>query len=270
MDVGKVEGPVEGIAPIMYSSILNKKVIPRPRVVELGAEFIVPEEHAHNWNLLREKIERGDDFSHFLSKDHTVWNKVDFLLICGNIYHLHLTSRRGVGSNKELIFGIFGDEKFYAISFGDHHSVYQISDLYEKAELGWPGKFFRKAEAQSDRGDFDKRMVNDPECHMNLFTPAGKMSGHQRSYLTTLSSGNAEIRNVSLELWNAFENEKRYLIKLEDRLSDKYGYLADQKLAIDLVARRYKIFVGSKFHSYDFSKDVTISGMVSYFFKLTA
>jgi hypothetical protein len=269
LDLEEIEGPVKGIAPIVYSSILNKKVMPRPRVIELGADFIVPKEHARNWALLREKIELGEDLSPFLSKDHIVWHKVDFLLSCSNIYHMHLTTKRGVGTNKELIFGVFDDKRFYAIHFGDHHSIYQIDDLYEKAESSWPGQLFRKAEVESDGGYFDKRMVNDPDHHMNLLKPAGKMSGHQRSHLITLFDGDAEIRNISFELWCAFDNEVEYLVELEDKLSNKHGYLADQKLKINFGSRRYKVTVGSKYYFFDFSKNVTISGVIAAFCKGT-
>ncbi|ROL66616.1 hypothetical protein [Pseudomonas vranovensis] len=268
LDLEEIEGPVKGIAPIVYSSILNKKVSPRPRTIEIAKDFIVPEVHAHNWAKLREKIELGEDLSPFLSKDHIVWHKVDFLLACSNIYHIHLTTRRGGGTNKELIFGVFDDQKFYAITFGDHHSIYQIDDLYEKAESSWPGQLFRKAEAETDGGYFDKRMVNNPDHHMNLLKPAGKMSGHQRSHLITLFDGDAEIRNISFELWCAFDNEVEYLVKLEDKLATKHGYLADQNLKIDFGSRRYKVSAGSKCYLFNFSQSLTISGVVADFGKV--
>lgn len=269
LNLDQIEGGVKGLAPIGYSSILRKKVPLRPRKVELGLDFIVPDEHACNWALLSERIERGDDLSPYLSKEHTAWEKVDFLLACSNIHHLHLTTRRGVGTNKELIFGIFDEETFYAIHFGDHHSIYEIDDLYRKAETSWPEQLFRKAEIEDNEGYFDKRMVNDPAHHMNLLKPAGKMSGHQRSHLITLYDNDAEIKNISFELWCAFQNEVEHLVKLENKLVDKHGYLADQRLVIDLVNRRYEVSVSTKRYRYDFAPSVTISGIVADFYNGT-
>ncbi|UNT12253.1 hypothetical protein [Pseudomonas sp. I3-I5] len=265
LDLDEIQGSVKGMAPIVYSTILSKKISPRPRLIEYGKDFIVPKEHEPNWNLIREKIHRGEDLSPYLSKDHIIWQKVDFLLSCSNIFHMHLTSRRGVGTNKELVFGVFTDEKFYAINFGDHHTIYQIKELYMKAEASWPGQLFRKAEVESNESYFDKRMVNDPEHHMNILQPAGTMAGHQRSHLITLLDGDAEIRNVSLELWIAFDNEVRHLVELENKLSNKHGYLADQRLKIDFARRRYIVTSGSKRYLFDFPKNITISKIVAQF-----
>ncbi|WP_162885103.1 hypothetical protein [Pseudomonas syringae] len=266
LDLGVIEGTTKGIAPIVYSSILNKKVSARPRIVEVSADFFVPPEHAESWDFLRDKIERGDDLSPYLSKDHKFWSKADFLLYCSNIHHIHLTTRRGVGTNVELVYGVFADSKFYAIHFGDHHDIYKIGTLYEKAEASWPGQLFRYADDGSQEHFYDKRMVNDPSRHMNLLRPAGKMSGHQRTHLISLTDGDSEISNVPLELWFAFDNEVAYLTTLEDRLSGKHGYLAQLKLNIDFEMRRYKIESGGfQRYLYGFSKDVTISSTVAKF-----
>ncbi|MFV3314378.1 hypothetical protein [Pseudomonas sp. NY15374] len=134
-----------------------------------------------------------------------------------------------------------------------------------KAESSWPGQLFRKAELESNESHFDKRMVNDPEHHMNILQPAGTMAGHQRSHLITLLDGDAEIRNVSLELWTAFDNEVRHLVELENKLSNKHGYLADQRLKIDFARRRYIVTSGSKQYLFDFPKNITISKIVAEF-----
>ncbi|HGN2666795.1 hypothetical protein N7414_30535 [Pseudomonas sp. GD04087] len=268
LDLEVVEGTARGIAPIVYASILNKKVSARPRQVEIAATFDVPPEYARTWNALRAKIEQGDDLSAYLSKDHTNWSKADFLLYCSNIHHIHLTTRRGVGTNDELVYGIFKDDKFFAIHFGGHRDIYRIEDFYAIAEDSWPGQLFKTADDGAGSSFYERRMVTDPTRHMNILKPAGHMAGHQRTHLISLTDGEAEIKNVALEVWLVFSNEVDYLTELEDRFSKKYGYLAQLKLHIDFDRQRYIVISeGVRRYVFEFPKKaLTVSKTVAKFF----
>jgi hypothetical protein len=268
LDLNAIEGSTKGIAPIVYASILNKKVSSRPRRVEMAAAFDVPPEYANIWNALRAKIERGDDLSAYLSKDHTNWSKADFLLYCSNIHHIHLTTRRGVGTNDELVYGVFKDNQFFAIHFGGHRDIYRIEDFYAIAEESWPGQLFKTAEDGAGSSFYERRMVTDPSRHMNLLKPAGHMAGHQRTHFISLKDGEVEIKNVAFEAWLGFDNEVAYLTGLEDRLFEKYGYLAQLKLHIDFKRQRYKVIsAGVQSYVFDFPrKTLTISKVAAKFF----
>lgn len=268
LDLDAVDGTTNGVAPIVYASILNKKVSARPRQVEIAAAFDVPLQYAKTWSALRAQIERGDDLSAYLSRDHTNWSKADFLLYCSNIHHIHLTTRRGVGTNDELVYGIFKDNKFFAIHFGGHRDIYRIEDFYAIAEDSWPGQLFKTAEDSAGSSFYERRMVTDPTRHMNLLKPAGQMAGHQRTHLISLTDGETEIKNVAFEAWLCFENEVVYLTGLEDRLSRKYGYLAQLKLHIDFERQQYKVIAeGVRSYVFGFSREtLTISKIAARFF----
>ncbi|GLZ84362.1 hypothetical protein Pres01_04130 [Metapseudomonas resinovorans] len=90
---------------------------------------------------------------------------------------------------------------------------------------------------------------------MSLLKPAGHMAGHQRTHLISLTDGETEIKNVAFEAWLGFDNEVVYLTGLEDRLSKKYGYLAQLTLHIDFDRQRYKVIsAGVRSYVFDFPR----------------
>jgi hypothetical protein len=267
LDLERIGQGDKSMAPIVYVSIINKRVSARPRTVEIAGEFIVPDTHADKWLNLKRLIEDGSDLSPYLSRDKDSWDKADYLLYCSNLHHLHLATRRGVGTEKELIFGIFTNEKFHAVHFGDHHDAYQIDTLVGKAELSWPGQLFTIGEESATHNLYDKRLANDPRLQFNLITPSGKLAGHQRTNLISLSDdkGN-EIKNVPFQAWAAFDNEVLYLCDLERKLSAKHGYMAHMNLSINFKRKLYRVSVSGKNYEYKYPNMVTASSLTSSFY----
>ncbi len=253
------------LSPLILASLLNKKPTTRKRTVKQSTKFIIPEEHQGSWDALREKIELGKDFTSFLSRDIGDWIKADFLLFCSGVHHIHIATRRGVGTGKELIFGVFTDDTFYAILFGDHHDIYKPELLISTAEDNWPGILFRLSDKVYESGFYNKRIANDPKSHANIIKPAGYLDGHQHTSLITLSHNDKEIRNVPLSSFIAQENEMEFLRKIEDKLAKKHGPLTTLKLSIDFKRRKYEIKASgaNQPYIYNFPKEITCSKIVA-------
>lgn len=60
---------------------------------------------------------------------------------------------------------------------------------------------------------------------------------------------------MAFEAWLGFDNEVVYLTGLEDRLFEKYGYLAQLKLHIDFKRQRYKVASPAGVQSYVLIKE---------------
>lgn len=256
---------IKELSPLILASLLNKIPTRRKRTVKQSKKFIIPAEHRNSWGALMGKIESGEDFTSYLSRDIGDWIKADFLLFCSGIHHIHITTKRGVGTGKELIFGVFTDDIFYAILFGDHHDTYSPDLLISIAEESWPGLLFRLSDTIHEHGFYNKRIANDPESHLNILKPVGYLDGHQHTTLMTLSHNNREIRNVPLSSFIAQQNEMEFLRKIEDKLTQKHGALATMRLSIDFEERKYKVKVSglNQPYIYKFPKEITCSKIVA-------
>lgn len=227
------------ISPIIYVSILNKLIKPMPRRAVLSDNFSIPENRRKDWDSLKEEIESGSDLTKYLSKDVTDWNKADFFLFTFGIYHMHLTSKNGVGTNKELLYFVPKDDAMYIILCGDHRELYTPAELIDIAEENWAGVLFNLSELKSNDYFYTKRLANDPDSHFNLVNPAGRLNGVQHSVITSISQD--DLKNVPYRALACYNNEVKFLEKLEDDLVKKYGGDIDLNLDIDFKNRRYVI-----------------------------
>ncbi|OMO22527.1 hypothetical protein [Vibrio lentus] len=248
------------ISPIVYLSILNKKVASGAKKVITSPDFHVPDEYVENWNQLRSAIETGEDISQYMGRGTNDWLKADFLLFSCNIFHLHLTSRKGKSSNKELVFGVFTDDKFYALYFGDHNDVFSAKKFVDLAQKHWPNEILSFADEQGS-DTYNPRLALDPKSHFNLVKPAGSLNGHQHTVLTTMTNGSDQVRNVPLHLLIQYNNEVKYLNSIEDKLAGRIKADVEVSLTIDLVRQEYRIKAKGHYvpYVYPFSKMVTCS-----------
>ena len=248
------------ISPIVYLSILNKKVSKEPKKVLCCSEFKVPEQHMENWNKLKFAIENGDDISHYMGRGTENWLKADFLLFSCNVYHLHLTSRKGKSSNKELIFGVFKDDKFYALYFGDHNDVFSAKTFVDIVQKHWPNEVLAFSE-NSNSDIYNPKLASDPKSHFNLVNPAGSLDGHQHTVLTTMTDESGEIRNVPLHLLIQYNNEVNYLNSIENMLAGRIRADVEVALTVNFERQEYKVKAKGHYvpYIYPFPKMVTCS-----------
>lgn len=232
------------LAPIIYISILNKKISNTPREIVESKEFIVPAKYSEAWGKICSLIKSGQDISHFMSKDVIDWRKADYLLFSCNVSHMHFTSKKGRGTNNELIFGVMTKDTFYALFVGGHNDLYKPGELINIAEKNWPDTLFNLAE-KKEGNYYTKRLANNPNEQFNLATPGGMLSGHQHTNLVNLNEYG--IKNVPLKYVIAYNNEVDYLNEIEECFASKYGADVNLKLSVDLGNKRYKIKLGKSF-----------------------
>lgn len=245
LDVESINDYKLELSPLIYASLLNKRVTPKPRAVLESHEFSVPEKYQKDWGQLKKLIKEGGDIKKYQSKDIDDWRKVDYLLFSCNITHIHFTSKNGKGTNRELVFGIVTNDEFYALYVGDHNDLYKPELFYEIAESNWPGRLFQSGQGKASRDNYTKRLANDPSHHHNLIKPIGTLQGHQHTTLVGIENDN--LKNISLKSLIAYNNEVDYLNDLEEKLCRKFGYDIPLKLEVDLMRKRYKIRIQRPF-----------------------
>ncbi|MFT5716749.1 MAG: hypothetical protein ACI9T7_000927 [Oleiphilaceae bacterium] len=259
-----IEGYSTDISPIVYLSILNKKVSKIPKKIYECSDFIVPEEHLENWAKLKRAIENGDDISSYTGKGTENWIKADFLLFSCNVYHLHITSRKGKASNKELVFGVFKKDKFYALYFGDHNDLFSAKMFVDIANKHWPNEIFNPVE-KNGSNFYTPKLASDPSSHFNLINPAGSLNGHQHSNLITMKDESGDIRNVPQHLLFQYNNEVNYLNNIENKLAGRIRADVNMSLTVDFEQRLYIIKVKGHYtpYIYPFLESGTCSGTFS-------
>lgn len=194
------------------------------------------------------------------------WNKVDYLLFSCGITHLHFKTRNGRGIGDGLIFCVVNDECIYILSCGVHHDLYRPDDLVNIAETNWPGEVFGDVDEISKVENYNKRQANDPSLQYNMLKPLNVLSGPRHTVTATLNESDGEINHVPMLAFCAYENELKYLEKIENDFTEKYGLAVKLKMNIDFSKRKYLIKTGFPFqlpYEIDFSSDTTCSGLVS-------
>ena len=266
LNLSNLSGYKKEIAPIVYTSILNKKITPKPRRVILSEEFSVPSEFEQDWQCLKSKIESGQDVSMYMSKGLKKWNKTDYLLFSCNVVHLHFRSDGNRGILNELVFGVVDGDNFYALSVGGHEDLYRPDELLNIAESNWPGELFRTRDTNKIPVPYDRELALDQEKQFNQFVPLGVLDGPQHTTICTLMESDGEIKNVPIKSFCAYENELLFLKNIENKLAEKHGADIRLKLEVDFVERKYKVKlldVLSTPYKYSFSSWVSCSGIAS-------
>lgn len=243
LEISEISNYKRELSPIIYVSLLNKKISPKPRIVIISKEFVVPSKYVNEWINIKSSIESGEDINKYLSKENISWQKVDYLLFSCNITHMHFASRKGGGINNELIFGVATDKEFYVLFVGGHDYLYKPDFLFDIAESNWPDKLFNKTESISS-SIYSERQANDPNMQFNLISPIGKLSGHQHTTLVRLQENDGFIQNVPLKSLIAYNNEVKYLNAVENELASTHGESIKLSLYIDFEKKCYRIKPG--------------------------
>jgi hypothetical protein len=129
--------------PFIYGNAIARRIEPRKRQVVLSSEFSCPSDLQIGWNVLKKKIEDGEDISAHLSLRIQNAEDTDRMLFEWGIYHLHL----GVGLHPKnpdfqertgpVLFGIPSLETFYVIGVYGHKSWSELA-VMERVHKNWP------------------------------------------------------------------------------------------------------------------------------------
>lgn len=231
--------------PLILCSILNRKVINKPRRVFISNEF---DESISNWDIIKNMIENGEDIHPFMSKQLKVWEKNDFLLFFSGISHIHLIKNEQGGIGDELVFGIFTHDAFYAIYLGNHKDLYNLDKFVEIIKKNnWLHLLGLLDLDDKVLNDFDRDLFkrNALKYKMNLISTAG-INQHQHSNLIDFELNNVNYKNLPLPVYFAYINEIEFIIKLEQVILQciRKGICSNRKyyLVINKNTSHYEIF----------------------------
>lgn len=107
-----------------YFNLINRLILPKPRKVLQSREFNCPNELKNSLNILKKKIEKGDNINQYLSKKILDLEYNDPLLNDWGIHHMHLgdlhEKEKFVNRTGPLLFVFFNEEYAYFINTYKH------------------------------------------------------------------------------------------------------------------------------------------------------
>lgn len=126
--------------PFVYFNIEQRLVENRQREIHISNHFSCPPELERGWEILKNKIESGQDIKPHLSKLVLKPTNKDSLLNDWRVHHFHLgeelqgefTKRTG-----PLLFAIVADNDFYAIDIFSH-GKWADDSIVEIIHENWP------------------------------------------------------------------------------------------------------------------------------------
>lgn len=108
---------------LKYFNVVRRRIEPKPRRVLVSQEFVCPNDHLAGINLIRQKVETGQDLTPHLNKIHRPGDP-DLLLSDWDIYHFHLgtsfTKSGYVERTGPLLFARVTSENFYMLDVVEH------------------------------------------------------------------------------------------------------------------------------------------------------
>jgi hypothetical protein len=124
-----------------YLNLTRRLISPAPRKVLLAREFTCPAELAQSFEVLRQKIESGDDLRPHLSRGFMNLDSHDMLLNDWGIHHLHLgiavQSDGFVERTGPVLFARFTATNAYLISVHEHGS-WSRQEFVKVLHHNWP------------------------------------------------------------------------------------------------------------------------------------
>ncbi|MEM4217102.1 MAG: hypothetical protein QXZ09_03680 [Candidatus Methanomethylicaceae archaeon] len=127
---------------IKFINFRKRRIDPKPRKVFISKELQCHKEHLGAFMKLKEKIERGENLTPYLSKGIKRLESYDKLLNDWGIHHLHLGSvwetESEISRTGPLLFAKVNEDAFYMIDIKEHGSWVDI-DLIEIIHNNWPG-----------------------------------------------------------------------------------------------------------------------------------
>ena len=132
-----------------YLNALFRRVKARPRKFHVSSQLTVPPDQQAGFDLLKEKVERGDDLTPHLSGLLANENFNDPLLNAWKIHHFHLGAHPHKNNSAlvertgPILLALVEPDDFYAIDIiahGKHGNpeVFYEQDLIETLHNNWP------------------------------------------------------------------------------------------------------------------------------------
>jgi hypothetical protein len=127
-----------------YFDSLRRWPAARPRRVWEADEFLCPPELTKGWEVLRNKVLKGEDLRPHLAREHSDLTHLDGLLNEWGIHHLHLGVKpyfkdsSFVDRTKQLLFALTTDDDFYAINVYPQHGDWETTEILESLHRNWP------------------------------------------------------------------------------------------------------------------------------------
>src|SRR5262252_3484154 len=112
--------------PVYFFETLARKIIVKSRVLKVADDFYCPPDAAAGWDILRDKVLRGDNLNSHLSTRHASLSNRDGLLAEWNVHHLHLGTNSHhanpfyVSRTHRLVFALIDNRTFHAIGVYEH------------------------------------------------------------------------------------------------------------------------------------------------------
>jgi len=126
-----------------YFDAQRRRIAAAPRTIEIADDLVCPPEHEAGWQILQEKVRRGEDINTHLSKRHASLLNPDGLLAEWGVHHFHLgvapdpKDTAYVGRTGPLLYALVNDRTFCAINVHTHQS-FEDSTILESIHRNWP------------------------------------------------------------------------------------------------------------------------------------
>ena len=126
---------------IYYFDSLRRRVIPRPRKIQIADTFQCPLPCLNGWMVLQKKVASGESIRPHLSKPHESLFNRDGLLNEWGIHHFHLgtcpdsNNIRYVERTGTVIFAYVTDDIFYAVNVYEHTNNHLKARASSKAYI---------------------------------------------------------------------------------------------------------------------------------------
>jgi hypothetical protein len=246
--------------PLVYFNAEQRLVEMQPRRIEYSDSFSCPDELKKGWEILKSKIEAGQDITPNLSKLVLEPNNTDSLLNDWGVHHFHLGEELDGNFIKRtgpLLFALVANESFYAIGVFTH-GEWANDTIVEAIHKNWP-EIITQYKIQDDielsynltpeeRLKFRKNEINSFfRCSDGtLYAPIG--GGNVTSGYNV--EGTIRMIQQKKHLNNLQEFLEKELPGLKNDL-EKQGYRGEEELEarLEITENRYIAF----FLDYNFS-----------------
>jgi len=242
----------ECLFPIVYICLKHRRIPPLQRNVLVSKETELKLSGHPKWNLLKSRIEKGEDINGYVSKNARKWYDSDYLLYSCNIYHIHLRATKGGGIGDDLIYAIVKDDSLYVIRYGNHHDIFLPGELIKDCENQWPGLHFKLDVDEDDSSTFldhafYKQNATDDKFKFNLIKPAGfidEVSGKKKFISNHANTAIVPFEhdehcwNLPLKCVMAFTYEDQLIHEIISAIYNRYEVYPDS-LELDFERRVY-------------------------------
>ena len=213
--------------PFVYFNTEQRLVENRPREIHLSDHFSCPSELERGWEILKNKIESGQDIKPHLSKLALKPTNKDSLLNDWRVHHFHLGEELQGDFTKRtgpLLFAIVADNDFYAINIFCH-GKWADDAIVEIIHKNWPDIIsnykiqnsteLSHQETPQERLDLRKNQINSFfECSDGtIYAPMG---------------GGSATSGYNVENTLRMINQKKILKHLQDFLENELPNLRSE------------------------------------------